>query len=544
MNNHPFTGTSALIRLALRRDRIKLSVWLLVFFLLTASMTASYTELLKTDQELVNMIAMRAENPVIRAFDAPASGASIGAFFMLRSFLTFAVLAALMSAQTVVRHTRQNEETGRSELIGSTVVGRHAGLTAAVIVTACANLLMSALIGLGLIINGLPAAGSLTAGAAFGAIGITFTGIAAIAAQLSDSARGANGLSGMMIGLTVLLSSIGNMLGDVQDNGVRVVSAWPVWLSPVGWGQQIHAFHQNRWSIFGLFAVLFIVLVWTAYFLNARRDAGIGIIPSRRGPASAARSLLSPLGLAWRLQRGVWYAWAMAMTMIGVVFGAISNQIEKMMASNEQVAEIFNRLGGSSALVDAFFAAVMSMMGTIVAIYTVQAVLRMRSEEAEGTLESVLSAAVSRSRWMMSHIVCVVFGTSAILLFVGLAAGITAGFTIGDPTNLLSKLTEAALVQIPAALVLGGFSITAFGLLPRQAVALSWAALAISLITGPMFGALLDLPQALQNISPFTHIPAVPSAEPSAAPIYRLLAAGAALTLAGMAFFRRRSLGL
>ena len=38
-----------------------------------------------------------------------------------------ALIAALVSVLTVVRHTRTEEEAGRRELLGATVLGRYAG---------------------------------------------------------------------------------------------------------------------------------------------------------------------------------------------------------------------------------------------------------------------------------------------------------------------------------------------------------------------------------------------------------------------------------
>ena len=52
--------------------------------------------------------------------------------------------------------------------------------------------------------------------------------------------------------------------------------------------------------------------------------------------------------------------------------------------------------------------------------------------------------------------------------------------------------------------ILAGLVIAAFGLLLRWATALSWAVLAVALATGPMIGEMLDLPQAVRNVSPFT----------------------------------------
>jgi ABC-2 type transport system permease protein len=52
----------------------------------------------------------------------------------------FFVLAALMSLLLVSRHTRVDEQHGRAELVRSSVVGRFAQLTAALMVALGANL--------------------------------------------------------------------------------------------------------------------------------------------------------------------------------------------------------------------------------------------------------------------------------------------------------------------------------------------------------------------------------------------------------------------
>src|SRR5665811_1797999 len=79
-----------------------------------------------------------------RMFDGPAAGYDMGAMVMVECYQVLAVLAALMSAQAVIRHTRQDEETGRAELLGSAVVGRHARLTAALVVALTANVVLGA----------------------------------------------------------------------------------------------------------------------------------------------------------------------------------------------------------------------------------------------------------------------------------------------------------------------------------------------------------------------------------------------------------------
>lgn len=149
------TGTTVLTRLAFRRDRIVLSAWVLALAALLASFTAMFVRGMPTQQDVIQEAEMMAGNPGMRMIGM-ASGATIGAITLIRGYVALAVLAALMSTLAVVRHTRQNEETGRVELVGATAVGRYASLASAIIVTVTANLALAALMALAMIINGQP----------------------------------------------------------------------------------------------------------------------------------------------------------------------------------------------------------------------------------------------------------------------------------------------------------------------------------------------------------------------------------------------------
>ncbi len=55
-------------------------------------------------------------------------------------------------------------------------------------------------------------------------------------------------------------------------------------------------------------------------------------------------------------------------------------------------------------------------------------------------------------------------------------------------------------------------------------------------------GQLLQISQRIMDLSPFTHIPRLPGAAFTAVPLGWLVAATAALTVAGLVGFRRRGL--
>ena len=242
-----FTGTVRLIRLALRRDRITLPAWILGMAAFLAATTAMFEDnygqhpmLLVPDTRIV------VENPGMRVLGL-VTGPTIGGYTLHRDALTLAILAALMSVLAVVRHTRQAEELGRAEILGAGVVGRYASLAAAVIVAFAANVVLAPLLGLSMMVAGQPVAGSLVAGASIALVGVAFTGVAAVTSQLASTTRGATGLAGAGLGLAFMLAALGNMLGTVDSVALRVSSAWPVWLSPIGWGQQMRPFADNLW---------------------------------------------------------------------------------------------------------------------------------------------------------------------------------------------------------------------------------------------------------------------------------------------------------
>lgn len=537
-----FTGAARLTRLALRRDRVLLPIWLVSIGALTAGVVSSVTALYVTPQERAEAAAFSAGNVAARIFDGPASGTDLGAMAMVEAYAILAILVAVMSVQTVIRHTRQEEETGRAELVGAGAVGRHARLTAGLLVAVTANLVLAAVVTAVLLGNDLAVTGSIAGGAAMGAVGVCFAGIAAVTAQISASQRGANGLALVVLGLAFLLRAVGDATGEVAGSGVEVISAWPSWLSPIGWGQQVRAFHQDNWAVFGLFAGLFVVLVGLAFTLTNHRDVGAGMLGVRHGPPRAPASLLSPAGLAWRLQRGTLLGWAVGLAILGAAFGAVGESVDDMVGISDRLAELIRQQAGDAGLVELYFTFLMGFLGIAVAAYTVQALLRMRTEEAAGQLEPLLATAVGRGTWLGSHILVAALGTVAVLAATGASGAVAYWLAVGDLGTGLGMLW-AALAQAPAVLALGGLVIAAFGLLPRAALPISWAALGVSLVMGQL-GGLLELPQPVLNLSPFTHVAPVPAEPFALGPAAIQLAAAALLAGLGLLGFRRRDLAI
>jgi ABC-2 type transport system permease protein len=537
-----FTGVWRLVLLAARRDRVLIPVWLIAITGLLAGVVSSVAALYVDARERALVAAFSAGNVASRIFDGPASGTDLGAIAWVEAYVVLAILTAIMSAQAVVRHTRQDEETGRAELLGSAVVGRHARLAAALLLAVAANAILALAATAVLLTSGFAVAGSFAGGAALAAIGVTFAGVAAVTVQLAGTQRGATGLALTVLGVAFLLRAVGDAAGEVAASGVELISAWPSWLSPIGWGQQVRPFHQDNWPVFGLFLGLFVALVATAFTLTSHRDVGAGMLGTRPGPATAARALLSPWGLAWRLQRGILLAWFVGLIVVGAAFGAVADSVDDFVGISDQFEQLLRQQAGDADLVDLFFGFLLSLIGVVAAAYTVQALLRLRSEEAGGYLEPVLATSVGRGTWLASHAVIAAVGTAVLLAAVGLSGAVGYGIVTGDLGTGL-RMLAAALTQIPAVFALGGFVLAVFGLLPRWSLPLSWGSLVVSLVIS-QFGDLLELPQVVLNLSPFTHLPVVPAEPFAPLPVLVLLGVAVVLGGAGLWGFRRRDLVL
>lgn len=526
-------GTGSLVRLALRRDRVLLPVWIAVFVVMAAVSASATVGLYPTVASRARAAMSVNNTPSLVALYGPVyDPTSLGAVAMIKMTGFGAALVAVLTMIVVVRHTRGEEESGRLELLGATVVGRQAPLAAALLVAVGTSLVIGALTALGLIGAGLPASGSVAFGLVWAGVGIAFAATAAVAAQLTESARAATSIAVAVLGFCYLLRAIGDTAGT---DGPR----WLSWLSPVGWGQQIRPYAGDRWEILLLLAGWTVLATATAFGLVARRDLDAGLLPDRPGPAAAAAGLRSPLALAWRLHRGALLGWTACFVVLGLVLGNIASGIGNLLDS-PQAQEMLRQLGGVGSLVDAFLAAELGILGVITSVYGVQAAMRLRTEETALRAEPLLATAVGRLRWALSHVTVALGGSAVLLLGAGLGVGLAHGAQVGDLSRG-GPVLLGALVQLPAAWVLVGIVVALFGLAPRLTAG-GWVALVAFLLIG-QFGALLELPQWVQDLSPFAHVPALPGAEFSAPPLLWLTAVAAALLAVGLAGFRRRDVG-
>jgi ABC-2 type transport system permease protein len=525
----------------LRRDWLQLTLWIVGTALMAFAGYAGVTQSYATLADRQNILAAALANPVILMFRGLPSGTSEGAFLTFEVLPWLALLAALMSTFLAVRHTRGDEEAGRSELVWATPAGRRLPTVATAVHGIIANLALAALTASALISTGLPTAGSVLAGAAAGACGIAFLGIALLAAQLMRTSRGANSLTVWVLVATFLIRGIGNAAGTPSDDLSRMASAWPAWLSPFGWAEQTRPYDLDLVGPVFLALAFGLALCAAAVSLQSLRDIDASFVAERRGRVSAPVALRSPHALVWRLTAGSIVGWAVGGAITGILATTLSGLVDQISGENPAVADILKKIGGATGgleevVVTVFF----TLLGILAACCAVQTVVRARQEEARGTAEAVLATPVGRVRWLADF---VIVGVVAVLIVI--AAAVVAAWvgvwSNGGDDALYRIVAVAGLGQAVAAAIFAVLTALVFVLLPRATAAMAWSLVLLAALLG-MFGPLFGLPEWSANLSPFAVTPVVDGSGVDARGLWWLVLALAGGGAAALTLMRRREL--
>ncbi|MEO6414016.1 MAG: polyketide antibiotic transporter [Pedococcus sp.] len=522
-------GTGPLLRLAWRRDR-----WIILASVLALVATAygsmvATLDLYPTDAEAAAGAAVMVDNPSLTALYGPLPSATAAGIGVLKTVMMGSLFTAFLAFAIVRRHTRSEEEDGRFELIAAGVVGRRAPLAAAVALATLTVLATGLLSALSLVGTGVDTTGSLALGAVEVVAGLVMIGITAIAVQLTSTTRGAGGIAIGALGLAFIVRAA----ADTSTGGARDLA----WLSFLGWAEKVSPYGENRlWLLLPAVAAT-VVLLGVADLLLHRRDLGSGLWAARPGPAHASAGLGSPLGLAWRLQRGSLIGWTIGYAVVGLAVGNIAKSVDQI-ASSPDVEEMLRKMsGGQGTLLDVFFGTELRFLAIGVAGFGIATALRLRSEESAGRAEIVLATPVSRWQWLGSHALIAALGSVWLLVVVGVGAGLSAGAV---SSTGVGDLLPAALATAPAVWVCVALTVLLLGLLPRWST-FAWGLLAVFVLLGEL-GALLSLPDWAMGLSPFDHLGSLPGGDANTAGLVGLVLVALAVGAAGFTTFRRRDL--
>ncbi|MCL2680238.1 MAG: ABC transporter permease [Coriobacteriia bacterium] len=535
------TRSLRLARFYGRRDRVVTLSWMIVLLIFATAVPWAIQDVYGSHDSVQAMVPML-QNPAMVAMCGPVFDAhsyTVGAMIAGMMLLMTATAVAFMNIFFVVRYTRADEEQERAEVIRSLPVGRLAPLNAALIGAVVINILVVLVNWAGIVamnIPGMDSKGALLYGAACGAVGMVFAGVAAICSQLASTSRGALAYSSGIVGLMYLVRAAGDVL--------RVDHSWGETLSilsPLGLSLRVEAFVSDQWWPLPWLLLTALVLVAIAYFLNARRDLGAGLIPQRPGPAHASPLLRSDFGLAFNLLRNTLIGWVYVALVLGASYGSIMNYIADFVKTTPFLADALTNKYGYT-MTESFASLIMVVMAAMLAVVPVMIILKAWREEEAGRAELVLATAVSRRGFLGSYaliaLVCSVL--MPVLSAFGLWAA--AAIVMTDPISL-QFMFKGVLIYLPAIWLHLGLTVLLVALWPRLASAISWTYLGISFFLG-YFGQIFrdHIPRWVDYLSPFGLIPNITQAEIPWVRLAVLTAVAFAMILAAFVLYPRRDL--
>lgn len=270
-------------------------------------------------------------------------------------------------------------------------------------------------------------------------------------------------------GLAFMLAPLLGRAGSAGVAGIALAGAWiinglnvePLFvLSPFAWTfNHIPLVGIFDWASVALVAALGVVLMAIGIELFQRRDMGVTVGLSLPSLPAAVLGVRGPEARAFGEQLPRALSWGIGLGLLGVLFssfaGVLADQIGEVSGITNTFAALFpgvdfSTTGGWLSLYAEILFIAAGFAGTTL-------VSKWASDENDGRLEEVLSAPMSRSRWVISGGIAALVAVAVMTLLF--AAGIAIGSGVGGLSAVDAVLGTVALGLFAAAVVGIGFAI-------------------------------------------------------------------------------------
>jgi len=363
---------------------------------------------------------------------------------------------------------------------------------------------------------------------------------AVVVAQLVTTRRGATGIAGIVV-LALF------MLNAAARSGVAVGALR--WLSP------FYLYERSDPLLRGgaldlpataALAVGSLVLVVIAVVTFVRRDIGG---PLFRGALRTSRVEWRPAGdpllrspvLAIVDQQRIWIVgWALGLAVLAAFLTSITKvMVDAFGNSDIPMLRAYFERAGINAYADFVGVIWFSTLLLLISLFVVVQVNGWAADDAEGRLETILSAPVSRGRVVVERIAAVVIASALLVATSSLAVYLTASSTgISLPGG---RFVFASAAVLPVAYAFSGIGHALVGWRPRVAVAIL-GALAVVGYFAQQFAPIFQWPDWTTNISLYA-LYGTPMSKDDWGGLATLLAIGLAGTAVAIVAMRRRDVG-
>jgi len=536
-----------LLRLAFRAQRTGFIATVLIGGLAGLLNSVAYVQVAGTTPAERAVFAHQMEilgQQLVYLLPRPLQLDTIGGYLTWRDLGTVATIFVVWAMLAATGAGRGDEERGLTETWLASGVSRTRWLG-----TRCLGFLAVAAASVAISL-GLTAAGAAISGDALPlgsvaaqclpvlAITLWGFGLGLVIAQLLGARRAASVAGGIVI---VALFTLNSTVRAGADSGALK------WLSP------FYLFDRSTPLLAGgsldgaataAMVAEALVLAGLAVYAFARRDVGSTLI---RGRASTAPATHRPSGdpllrlavlAAIDQQRGWIVGWTVAMTALGYFLSSLARTLLDSFRDIPSL-QVYLSATGIGSVADVVGVIWFSTALLIICIFAVAQVNGWAADDAEGRLEMVLAAGVSRTRVVLERITVLL--VAAGIVGVVSTAGVWAAAGALGIAVPADRMLLAALLMLPVVFALGAIGQALAGWRPRLAVVLM-AAIAVISYFMQEFGPVFAWPEWVQRTSLFV-LYGEPMTKVDLAGTVTLLGIGVVGTTFALAAMRRRDVG-
>ena len=527
---------TVIARRTARRSLRSAVLWGYVFGITVASSAYSYNTIYKTVAERNRLEAVFGTNLAVAALFGPAEHLNtVPGFTAYKSSMAVMIIGAVWGLLLSTRLLRGEEDAGRWDLLASGATTRRraagqalAGFAAAAALVWLITFVITAAVGQAASVQiGVPA--SLYMSTAMVSTAVVFLAIGSLTSQLAASRRRASSYAGVVLGVAYGLRMVGDGVPGLH---------WLVWLSPLGWVEELQPLTDpHPWAFLPIVALTAAVSLATVR-LAGLRDVGGAIWVDRSSRAPRLRTLSGTFGFTLRSMQSSIISWVVAVAISGALVG-LTAQAAGSTVAGSSVEQVFSRLGASGIGAKAFLGVIFVILAITVGFQAAAQLSAMRSEEAAGRADHLLVGNVSRSRWFIGWLSTVAASLLASSLAAGFFTWIGASLQ-GSGLGIGSALAAGVNIFPPALFIVGAGALT-MGFAPRftgvaMYTVLGWSALV------ELVGGLVSESHWALDTSLFHQMAAAPAVSPNWQTSAVLAGLGIVMAFAGHQALLRRDL--
>ncbi|KAL3948364.1 ABC transporter permease [Lactobacillus hilgardii] len=535
INMTQYAQTIALLKANIKRDWLKMTIWLVVLAGMFVAVAAKFEGIYGTPKQ-ISTIAETLKSQAMVSLFGPMTTAHLNTAIIFASemMVFWGIFMVIFNFSLSVGATRGQEESGLTEMVlGGHPVGRLAPLAAAGLELVIANCAFVIVTGAGMMVANMPGSdgnANWLFAVTLGAVGLSFGLISLIFAQLVADSHNVAIYNYAFFGITYLV----RMMTDVSNSDYT-------WFSPFGWIEKTDIYTKNNWLPAGLLLMLGVVGFAVAVILNGNRDIDTGIIQVRGGKRTSRFLRGSGTLLFWN-QKAIILFWIVGMAVLGASYGSVFNSISKIVNDSPVVRQVL----GQSGVQHLEQNQLLSFVGILGVIFSVLAVVggamvinHLYTEERRGYLQMINTKPESRSKLLATYMIYG-FVLSVIILFVALMATMGAGNSVLKHPLAFKYFWRLFIAMLPTLALFTGILVALIGIKPKWR-AVVWIALGGSFVIS-YFGRLIDLPAWAMKLSPFYWFRKVPLAHINVAPVTWMLGIAFVMIVIGFIGYNHRDI--